>query len=81
VNRIADTSGASPSTVAAAFPSQKQRRFHAAHVPCRQLARVEARAALPALLRRFPRMRLGGEPVRRATGVLRGLAHLPVRPD
>jgi len=49
--------------------------------PGAQLTRVEARAALPALLARFPRMRLAGPPVRRPTGVLRGLAHLPVRLD
>jgi cytochrome P450 len=50
--------------------------------PGAQLSRVEARAALPALLRRFPRIRFGATPpVRRPTGVLRGLAHLPVRLD
>lgn len=49
--------------------------------PGAQLTRVEARAALPALLRRFPRMRLAAPPERRPTGVLRGLAHLPVRLD
>jgi len=49
--------------------------------PGAQLTRVEARAALPALLRRFPRLRLAAPPERRPTGVLRGLARLPVRLD
>ena len=40
--------------------------------PARSSRRIEARAALPALLRRFPRLRLGGSPpVRRPTAVLR----------
>jgi hypothetical protein len=47
-----------------------------------QLTRIEARAAIPALLRRFPRLRLGAAgPVRRRTAVLRGLERLPVRVD
>ena len=50
--------------------------------PGAQLSRIEARAAIPALLRRFPRIRLGAAPpVRRRTAVLRGLEHLPVRVD
>jgi len=48
--------------------------------PGAQLTRIEARAAIPALLRRFPALRLGGAShVRRRTAVLRGLEHLPVR--
>ncbi len=48
--------------------------------PGAQLSRIEARAAIGALLRRFPRLRLGSAPaVRRRTAVLRGLEHLPVR--
>jgi cytochrome P450 len=48
--------------------------------PGAQLTRIEARAALPALLRRFPRLALApAPPVRRRTAVLRGLEHLPVR--
>jgi cytochrome P450 len=48
--------------------------------PGAQLSRIEARAAIPALLRRFPKMRLGtAPPVWRPTAVLRGLEHLPVR--
>jgi cytochrome P450 len=47
--------------------------------PGAQLTRVEARAAIPALLRRFPAIRLGGSPPRRRrTAVLRGLECLPV---
>ena len=42
------------------------------------LSRREAQSAFPALLRRFPEMRLAGEPVWRDTFVLRGLEHLPV---
>ena len=46
------------------------------------LTRIEARAAIPALLRRFPCLRLGSTPPTwRPTAVLRGLAHLPVRVD
>jgi cytochrome P450 len=48
--------------------------------PGAQLSRIEARAAIPALLRRFPTLRLAeSPPVRRRTAVLRGLEHLPVR--
>lgn len=44
------------------------------------LSRIEAHAALPALLRRFPALRLGDTPPRRRrTAVLRGLECLPVR--
>ena len=50
--------------------------------PGAQLSRIEARAAITALLRRFPRLRLAdADPVRRKTAVLRGLEHLPVRTD
>jgi cytochrome P450 len=42
------------------------------------LARVEVRAALTALTRRLPGLRLAGEPVRRAEFVIRGLRALPV---
>jgi cytochrome P450 len=48
--------------------------------PGAQLSRMEARAAIPALLARFPRLALAGEPVWRRTIVLRGLERLPVRP-
>jgi cytochrome P450 len=48
--------------------------------PGAQLTRIEARAAIPALLRRFPGLQLGqAPPVRRRTAVLRGLDELPVR--
>jgi cytochrome P450 len=47
--------------------------------PGAQLSRIEARAAIAALTRRFPTMRLGSSPpVRRKTAVLRGLERLPV---
>ena len=42
------------------------------------LARLEARIPFPALLSRFPRLALNGEPVSRAGIVLRGHASLPV---
>jgi cytochrome P450 len=42
------------------------------------LARLEARLAIPALLRRFPALELAGEPVRRPTITLRGLDALPI---
>ena len=48
--------------------------------PGAQLSRMEARAAIPALLARFPRLELAGEPVWRQTFILRGLERLPVRP-
>jgi cytochrome P450 len=47
--------------------------------PGAQLSRMEARAAIPALLARLPRLTLRGEPARRQTVILRGLEHLPVR--
>jgi pimeloyl-[acyl-carrier protein] synthase len=42
------------------------------------LARLEAQVALPALLERFPDLRLAGEPEPRPTWNLRGLTRLPV---
>ena len=52
------------------------------YCPGAQLSRIEARAAIPALLRRFPALRLGAaSPVRCRTAVLRGLERLPVRVD
>jgi cytochrome P450 len=42
------------------------------------LARMEAQILLPALLERFPELRLAGEPEPRPTLNLRGLARLPV---
>jgi len=47
--------------------------------PGAQLSRMEARTAIPALLVRFPRLALAGDPVRRRTFILRGLERLPVR--
>jgi cytochrome P450 len=48
--------------------------------PGAQLSRLEARAAIPALLARFPSIALGGAPpVRSRTAILRGLERLPVR--
>jgi cytochrome P450 len=47
--------------------------------PGAQLARLETRAALSALVARFPALALVGEPVWRRTLVLRGLERLPVR--
>jgi len=47
--------------------------------PGAQLARLEARAAIPSLLARFPRLALGGPPVWRRTLILRGLERLPIR--
>lgn len=44
-----------------------------------QLARMEARTAIPALLARFPHIELAGEPAWRRTIILRGLDRLPVR--
>lgn len=50
--------------------------------PGAKLTRVEARVAIPALLRRFPNLRLGSDAgTWRETAVLRGLEHLPVRLD
>ena len=42
------------------------------------LARLEGRVAIGALIRRFPGLRLAGEPERRATVTLRGLSRLPL---
>jgi cytochrome P450 len=42
------------------------------------LARLEAQVALPALLRRFPRIEAAGQPTRRDRLTLRGWATLPV---
>ena len=42
------------------------------------LARVEGQLAIGALLRRFPKLRLAGEPVRSQQVTLRGLQSLPV---
>ncbi|MFJ9628149.1 cytochrome P450 [Streptomyces sp. NPDC101175] len=42
------------------------------------LARLEGNIALPALLRRFPRLRPAGEPVRRRGLMMRGHERLPV---
>ncbi len=50
--------------------------------PGAKLTRVEARVAIPALLRRFPNLRLGEDTdAWRDTAVLRGLEHLPVLLD
>lgn len=49
--------------------------------PGAQLSRIEARTAIPALLARFPRLRLDGEPIWRRTFILRGLERLPIRID
>ncbi len=42
------------------------------------LARLEGAESVPALVRRFPRMELAGEPRRNGRVILRGLDHLPV---
>jgi cytochrome P450 len=42
------------------------------------LARLEGQVAVPALLRRFPRLALAGEPDRRDSLTLRGFTRLPV---
>ena len=42
------------------------------------LARLEAQVALPALLARFPRLALAGEPVWREGGMVHGHASLPI---
>ena len=49
--------------------------------PGAQLSRMEARVALPAILGRFPRLRLAGKPTWRRTIILRALERLPVRLD
>jgi cytochrome P450 len=43
------------------------------------LARLEARVAFEELTRRYPRLALAGQPVRRPMLVLRGYEHIPVR--
>ena len=47
--------------------------------PGAQLSRLEARAAIGALVARCPDLRLAGEPAWRPTFILRGLERLPVR--
>ena len=42
------------------------------------LARLEMNVSLPALMERFPRLELAGEPVRRPTFVLRGYDTVPI---
>jgi cytochrome P450 len=42
------------------------------------LARLEAQVAFPALLRRFPKLELAGEPERRDSLTIRGFTRLPV---
>jgi len=42
------------------------------------LARLEAQVALPALLARFPRLALAGEPVSRATAAVHAHVSLPI---
>ena len=42
------------------------------------LARLEGEVAIPALVRRFPKLELAGNPEHRDTFTLRGLTHLPV---
>lgn len=42
------------------------------------LARLEAQVAFPALLRRFPRLALAGDPVRRDSLTIRGYTAMPV---
>ena len=42
------------------------------------LARLEGAIAIGTLVRRFPRLELAGDPVRRTTFTLRGLEQLPV---
>jgi len=43
------------------------------------LARLEAQVAFPAVLGRFPRLELAGEPQRRDSLTLRGLTRLPIK--
>ena len=43
------------------------------------LARMETQVAVDSIVRRWPRMELAGEPVRRNTTIVRGLSSLPVR--
>ena len=49
--------------------------------PGAQLSRMEGRTAVPAILARFPRLRLAGEPTWRRTIILRALERLPARID
>ena len=42
------------------------------------LARLEARSAITALIRRFPRLELAGEPTWRDRLTIRGVDHLPL---
>jgi len=42
------------------------------------LARLEAQVALPALLRRFPRLALAGVPARRDSLSIKGFTRLPI---
>jgi cytochrome P450 len=42
------------------------------------LARLEGQIAIGALVRRFPKLTLAGDPIRRPQITLRGLASLPV---
>ena len=43
------------------------------------LARLEAQIAFPALLRRFPKLELAGEPRRRNSLTIRGFTEFPIR--
>lgn len=45
------------------------------------LARLEAQAALPALVRRFPKLTLAGPPERRDSLTIKGFVRLPVHTD
>ena len=63
--------------LAHAQPARRLRPRHAL-LPGAQLARMETRAALGALLSRFPHLALAGPPVWRRTVILRGLEHLPL---
>ena len=70
-----------PDTVDVGRPAQQHLSFAAGPHTCigARLARMEAEVLLPMLLRRFPRMRLAGEPRHRYPGtVLRGIDRLPV---
>ena len=49
--------------------------------PGAQLSRMEGRTAVPAILARFPRLRLAGEATWRRTIILRALERLPARID
>ncbi|GAA2788876.1 cytochrome P450 [Saccharopolyspora taberi] len=72
---------AEPDTVDVTRGSPSHLAFAAGPHTCvgARLARMEAEVLLPLLLRRFPRMRLAGEPTHRYPGtVLRGVDRLPV---